>query len=191
MLIAKNIGKPGGEASFRARDMTGVAWTLLLFAVVFIVVSLFNTDAARSVARDRTWSPSFVLPANVLLFVVAARLKAIWSGVELNPQMRTITFAGGGVSANNLIDFFRPTFLLQYLGRTRIHLDEIQQISVDEVRKQRGNATGGISTDSTFYLRLAGTFGAASIKFLNKGKCDAVFAAIRQNNRMGEPIFAA
>lgn len=189
--VAMNSKSTNTASVYRVRDINGILLTLLLFLIVFGLTTLVNMAMAQSFADGSRWFPELVFPANAVLFVVGARLRAIWSGVILNLSAQTLEFQGGGVSANNLIDFLRPTFLLQYLGRTRLKLDEIQQMSVQEVRKATGQATGGVSIERTFYLRLAGGFGTASIKFLNEGKCDAVFAAIRQSNRMGEPVFAA
>ena len=57
------------------------------------------------------------------------RPKAIWNGAEVNYGTRTLEFPGGGIDANNPLDYLNPNFLLQLFRRSKISLDEITQIT--------------------------------------------------------------
>ena len=129
---------------------------------------------------------------DVLLVGLSFRMKAVWEGVKLDLNERTIEFSGGGVSANDMIDYIKPSFLLQYFTRFRINLDEVSQMNMDSITTQRWDK--GLNRwiyDTTYYIKFSGTFGAASVTFLSEGKCRELYTAIRQLNEMGDPIFMA
>lgn len=142
-------------------------------------------------AKDKlmvfAWVTIIFLPLSLLVFL---RLKAIIRGVVVNNTQRTLSFPGGGISANGLGDIFKPSFLLQYFTVKTISLDEISSIQKETIQttiKKDGRA----HQVHTHYISCVGRFGAAKIKFSSEGKRDELYGSIRQTNNMGEPFVRA
>lgn len=127
------------------------------------------------------------LPLSLLVFL---RLKAILGGVVVNNTQRTLSFPGGGISANGLGDYFKPSFLFQYFARKTINLDEISSLQKETIKTTK-REDGRTYQRYTHYVSYAGRFGAAKIKFSSEGKRDELYASIRQSNNMGEPFVRA
>lgn len=128
-----------------------------------------------------------LLPLSLLAFL---RLKAILGGVVVNNTQRTLSFPGGGISANGLGDYFKPSFLFQYFARKTINLDEISSLQKKTIQTTTSK-DGRTYQKYTHYISYAGRFGAAKIKFSSEGKRDELHASIRQSNNMGEPFVRA
>ena len=186
----------GNTGIYTIRDTTAILWTmlfLLIFATLtfFVYRGLFNRSLSLTEIELWWWIIFFILP-NVLLVSSSFRLKAIWDGVKLDLAKRTIEFGGGGVEANEISDYISPQYLLQYFIRYRINLDEISQLMLDQKTKMHYNkVTASWDSSIKYYIKLTGTFGAASVPFNSEGKCRELYTAIRQLNEMGDPIFMA
>lgn len=182
----------GNAGIYTIRDTTAILWTMLFL----LIVAAFTFYVCRGLF-SRGFSLTeieiiFLTLPSVLLVSSSFRLKAILGGVKLDLAKRTIEFGGGGVEANEISDYIKPQFLLQYFIRYRINLDEISQLMIDEKTKMHYNKqTGNWNSSTKYYIKLTGTFGAASVPFNSEGKCRELYTAIRQLNEMGDPIFMA
>lgn len=123
-----------------------------------------------------------------LTAILLLRLRAIWSGVKLDLDDRMIHIPGGHVSANDFIDFFKPSFLLQYFLRFHIDMDQIRQIGEKTKITKKEMNNGQVKTKYRYSLELRGTFGAADVWFIDEGKRDEIYSAIRELNSMGDPF---
>lgn len=115
----------------------------------------------------------------------ALRYSAISGGTEINLINRTMSFPGGGISANDVTNYINLEFLFQLFNRTTIDLDAISEIK----RKTEKFTSKNGTTCCGYYIEFVGTFGAAYLMFDNEGKRDELFNAIRQINKMGTPLF--
>ena len=114
------------------------------------------------------------------------RLRAIWGGVVIDYQNKTITLPGGGISLNNILDVINPKFLLQYFMRKTINIDDVTGIqSSNKVTTNYNRKTGGVSTWRTYYFHINGKFGAIKVSFFSSSKRDECYDEIRQAGRMG------
>lgn len=185
--------------AFKVRDPSKLLKTVLFLILVgFLAVGadVSAIDAEKRGAFD--WSRIFnndmigyticAITVNVLAIGTLFRLRAIWSGVKVDPEAKTVEFPGGNISADDFIDYFTPSFLFQYFLRRTISLEEIREIYQQTKRSAR-EVNGRIKVSHQYGLAINGSFGAAVIWFNNEGKCDQIFSAIRQLNNMGEPIF--
>lgn len=198
MVIMKG-SKGLSSGTFRVRDPSKLLKTLLVLLGVGLLTLAIDVNIYRQSSREFwTWSQitaednissaAFAVFFNVLFLVILFRLKALWGGVKVDMDNATLEFPGGGVSANDFIDYFKPTFLLQYFMRYTIKIDEIRELyQRTEERVERSNVGSRIKYQ--YAIAINGSFGAATIWFSNEGKCDEIYSAIRQINNMGEPIF--
>lgn len=167
------------DTLYRIKDPISIFFTLLVSVILGFVSFYFNE---RMFAGDAFISSIFFI---FVLWAALLRLKAIWNGVELNLDKGTMSFPGGGVSANNLSDYINPQYLLQSLTRFTINIEEIGQISTSLSFKHDSAAV------DKYIINFVGTFGAASVGFSDKGKRDEIYNAIRQINNMGTPYVKA
>lgn len=71
-----------------------------------------------------------------------------------------------------------------------IQMYDIRQLSQSTKGKYVRNWwSGGDKLKRLYAVTINGNFGAASVRFDDQGKCEEVYSAIRQMNRMGDPIF--
>lgn len=124
-----------------------------------------------------------------ITLILLLRLRAVWSGIKINLDNRSIEIPGGNVSANNFIDIFKPSFLFQHFLRLNINLNKIRQIKQSSKSKVVRAIGGRLKTKSKYLLGLSGEFGAANVWFIDEGKRDEAYAAIRELNNMGEAFF--
>ncbi|MFA6567370.1 MAG: hypothetical protein WCS96_04090 [Victivallales bacterium] len=103
----------------------------------------------------------------------------------------SLSFPGGGIAANDIKDYIKLNFILQFFKRTTIKLSGISEIKAEDIRTTKKDGHGNVSISYTYYIRFVGKFGAARIKFANEGKRDELYNVIRQANKMGLPIFDA
>lgn len=106
-------------------------------------------------------------------------------GIVIDFRRRTMSFPGGNVAPNGVLDFLRPSFLLQSFHRYTIDVADIRQINVRQVRRPGAPRRGG---QPSYAIWFNGSFGAARVEFSNRGKCEEICSAIRQVNGMGTPI---
>jgi len=186
MVDAKNssIGKDG---IYKVTDASAIFMYLLFYLFVLLCAFFLN------VAMLNEGSMLFLaVPANGFLLMTAYRLKAIWGGNVLNLQKRTLEFAGGGVAANEMSDYINLNYLLQSFKRSQINIDDIGHMEVTEFTKRTWNkTTQSYNTLISYSITLSGPFGAVSIPFSSQGKCNEMYSAIRQLNKMGSPIVRA
>jgi uncharacterized protein len=96
-------------------------------------------------------------------------------GYVIDPEKDEFSFPGGWISANSVSDYFKINFITQAFRRFTIRLSDIQQLS----------------QSYSDCVEIQGSFGAAEFRLRDEGKRDQLFAAIRQANRMGTPVFRA
>jgi len=193
----KHSEKP--NRPFRVRDPSKLLKTVLFLACVLALSFVIDAAIAQCNQKGQIdWSGIFynevigytigVISVNVLALLVLLRLRAIWGGVKVDPENKTVEFPGGNISADDFIDYFRPSWLFQYFLRKTITFSEIREI-YQETKRSTREVNGRIKVSHQYGLAINGSFGAAVIWFNNEGKCDQIFSAIRQLNNMGEPIF--
>jgi ammonia channel protein AmtB len=185
MVDAKNssIGKDG---IYKITDASAVLMCLLVYLFWLVIAFIFNGIMLEK------GSYGILIILNGFLLLTAYRLKAIWGGNVLNLQQRTLEFAGGGISANEMSDYINLNYLLQFFKRSRINIDDIGHMEVTEYTTKTWNkTTQSYNTRISYSISISGPFGAVSIPFSNQGKCNEMYSAIRQLNKMGSPIVRA
>lgn len=186
--------------AFKVRDPSKLLKTVLFLAVVAALAFGVDVGLAQGIKSgsinvqnaflgDNRFTTIGAIVLNTLAILIFLRLRAIWSGVKVDPESRTVAFPGGNISADDFIDYFRPSWLFQYFLRKTITLAEIREI-YQETKRSAREVNGRIKVNHQYGLAINGSFGAAVIWFNNEGKCDQIFSAIRQLNNMGEPIFS-
>jgi hypothetical protein len=185
--------------AFKVRDPSKLLKTVLLLALLgffafaadaTLIASIKNgsIDAQNAFYGDNRYTSVGAIVLTAVTIIAFLRLRAIWNGVKVDPQHGTVEFPGGNISADDFIDYFRPTWLFQHFLRKTITLEEIREI-YQETKRSAREVNGRIKVKHQYGLAINGTFGAAIIWFNNEGKCDQIYSAIRQLNNMGEPIF--
>jgi len=163
--------------------------SIILLMVVIAIVYLMCVTASL---RD-----GFVqkLPFSILLMVLTFRLTAIWSGIELNLESGKLSFPGGGLAANSVIDYINPKFLAQYFKRITVDLDDVISIGSEQrwvfTMESFFLGFGAGKSDKNKQRRIIGIitinggFGAASIKFKSLAKRDQAYSSISYYLSMG------
>ena len=185
MVDAKNssIGKDG---IYKITDASAVLICLLVYLFWLVITLFFN---GRMLEKE---SYGILIILNGFLLLTAYRLKAIWGGNVLNLQQRTLEFAGGGISANEMSDYINLNYLLQSFKRSQINIDDIGHMEVTEYPTTTWNkTTQSYNTRISYSISLSGPFGAVEIPFSSQGKCNEMYSAIRQLNKMGTPYVKA
>lgn len=189
--------KPTGI--FKVRDPARLLKTVLLLAAVGGLAFAIDNAVVRDIKSgvidsqnafrgDNQYGSIAAIGLTTLAILIFLRLRAIWNGVKVDPENRTVEFPGGNIAADDFIDYFRPSWLFQYFLRKTIQLEEIREI-YQETKRSAREVNGRIKVSHQYGLAINGSFGAAVIWFNNEGKCDQIFSAIRQLNNMGDPIF--
>lgn len=166
--------------------------SLIVFMVIVGMITLFTTIYLIVSSRSIGDVVVGLVIIGILLGIMAwlaYAYKADSEGVELNLVNRTMSFPGGGISANNLSDYVNPEFLLQSVKRKTINLDAISEIRrrTEKISSHKGKNRG--ASIVLYYIEFVGTFGGAHIMFYNEKKRNELFNAIRQVNEMGTPLF--
>jgi hypothetical protein len=156
--------------------MVGIAWGYL--------DTWSNASSTQRRAMLENWTMLAVM-ALIAEFLLLLYYRANASGIVIDFQRRTLSFPGGNVSPNGVLDFLRPSFLLQAFHRYTVDVSDIRQINVRQVRRQ-GSSRRGV--EPSYAIWFNGSFGAAQVEFSNRGKCEEICSAIRQVNGMGTPI---
>lgn len=177
------------ESIQRVRDPSTLLFTIigavpLTLICLWLNVMLFDVRGSLNLI--------FCLVFNGLLLVMMYRLKVIWRGIELDVENRTMSFQGGGITANDFSDYFKLDFLLQYFKRFEIDIDDISQIQANDNTTERYDKTLKRWVSSTTHeINFVGGFGSATVKFNSGGKRDQIYNSIRQLNSMGTPYVKA
>lgn len=182
-MVAQGHSNIKGEI-YVIRDPLNILLTLLIALIATFLIYLMNCNYFAGTGFEI----ADLVAGNVFLLFIIFRLKAVWSGIVINFNDGTITFPGGKVSPNNVIDYLKPSFIFQYFGRKSINADDISQIAE---KSRWGHRFFGFKLfENKMYwgLNLIGTFGGATIWFMNEDKCDEAYNAIRQINHMGFPV---
>jgi hypothetical protein len=188
-MEASNINQKKMENILRVRDPSKLLYTIigaLVLALVCFVTNVFLFDGFDSTVVICS------LIFNGLLLVMIYRLKVIWRGIELDVENRTMSFQGGGISANDFADYFKLSYLLQYFKRFEIDIDEISQIEASNSESKTFDKTLNTWITTKYIgISFVGSFGSASVEFNDAGKRDQIYNAIRQLNSMGTPYVKA
>lgn len=186
---------------YRVRDPFRLLKTVILFIITAGIAGVMDYAIYPSVISGKipwgkiftaeyAWKSGLVIAANVLAIGVLLRLKALWAGVKVDLDDRTLEFPGGSVAANDFSDYFKPSFLLQYFLRKTVAIDQIRQLG-QRVKRSVRTVNGNVKVTQYYAIAINGSFGAAEVWFDSEGKCDEIYSAIRQLNNMGEPIVRA
>ena len=175
------------EGNFKIVDTLSVLVLSVTAVVLYIIVVAFIIDKT---IFDVIVGSLLLLPISCILMY---RLFAIWNGVEFDLKARKLSFPGGGLAANDLLDYVRPTFFMQYLKRITVDLDDILQIGMEKrwVKTIESWVGGGKFKDNeklVGILTVTGNFGTAEIKFKSIPKCSQVYSALAYHLGLGEPV---
>lgn len=169
------------DAVFVVKDINHIL--ILIGVFIFCIVGVIY--CVSRIGGNETKEMLSTLPFIVILgFFVYLRLRAVLPGTIVNLSKDTVSFNGGGISANNLTDYLSPSFLFQFFRREEIKLSSIRQIIADQ--KTTISKKGVPITK--YFLRFNGKFGSVSLKFQNEHKRDELYSLIRSANEMGSPI---
>ncbi|MDR0665080.1 MAG: hypothetical protein LBF86_06130 [Helicobacteraceae bacterium] len=167
---------------YRIKDVRQV-WGFIIVPVVFFFAG-FVFFAMPAIEKgmigkiDITGITICLFFAAFSVLIARARL----SGVILYLRDDILEFPGGGIAANNILDYFRPSFLLQAFKRSRVRISEIRDITrYDKIYKSANKNT-------VYYIKFNGNFGAANINFITEGKRDELYSILTEINGMGTPI---
>ena len=199
-----NSGKPL-QGIYKVRDLKLILKMMVTLCILGGVIYLLTWDYLIYLSK----SPNdyFLVKSNpkdghiyvayvnivfiTITLILLLRLRAVWSGIKINLNNKSVEIPGGNVSANNFIDVFKPSFLFQHFLRMKINLNEIRQIKQSSKSKVVRAIGGRLKTKSKYLLGLSGEFGAANVWFIDEGKRDEAYAAIRELNNMGDPFIRA
>jgi len=99
------------------------------------------------------------------------RFLVVRHGYVIDLENNMLEFPGGGFEAHTWTDYFTVGYWLQGIVRMHIPLREIRHID-------RNSSA----------IDLDGDFGAVSLYFKSKGKCDQLYSALVQLGEMGETV---
>jgi|GEM_PF-2764218 len=177
----------GTGENFKAID----TFVVLLVIGVIVAISIV-LPAILMTNREKIDLFELVFLAFLAMIANAAamyRLLAVWHGVEIDFARKTLSFPGGGMVANDLIDYVRPSFFLQYFNRITVDLSHIHQIGISTRTKLKWNKGSEKYDRSKIHiLEISGSFGNAYVKFKQEQKCQQAYSSIATYNSMGEPV---
>lgn len=153
------------------RDYMTQLWLLAIIIGLPCFLSITDTQDGKML-----YQYSYLLSA-----ILLARFIVVSRGVVINPADDTITIYGGGITPNSILDYLNPKFLAQYFMRFSYPLSEIAMVGIGDNINNNGKTV-------SHKLELLGSFGAVSVKFLSKTKCQECLAILAQINNMGIPI---
>ena len=122
-------------------------------------------------------------------YLLIQRIRVEVQGYVVDPEKDELSFPGGMISANSVSDYLKGSFIAQAFQRFTISLSDIQSLSAPTIHKVNHLRDGGRLEWNAHYIEIRGSFGAAKFRFFSEGKRDQLFAAIRQANQMGMPVF--
>ncbi len=179
------------EGNFKIVDTISVLVLLATGVLLYFVVVAFIMDKALFE----------IIIGSVLLLPISSALMyrffAIQNGIEFDLKTRKLSFPGGGLAANEILDYVRPAYFMQYLKRITIDLDDIQKISTRVEWTSTIESTFGFGSGKSKknkgrrlikILTVSGNFGTADIKFKSDVKCDQVFTSLSYHLNMGSPV---
>lgn len=198
-MVMMKGSKGLSSGTFKVRDPSKLLKTLFALLGVSVITLLIDVNIYQQSSRefwswsqitseDNISSAAFAVFFNILFVIIFFRLKALWGGVKVDLDNSTLEFPGGSMSANDFIDYFKPSFLFQYFMRYTININDIREL-YQKTERSVEKSNVGDKINYQYAIAINGSFGAASIWFSNEGKCDEIYSAIRQINNMGEPIF--
>lgn len=185
------------EGNFKIVDTTGVLVLTVTSVVSYIIAAsliaailLEKSHVTMEMIGITITISLLFIPINCLLMY---RLLAIWNGVQFDLETRKLSFPGGGLAANDLLDYVRPSFFMQYLKRITIDLEDILQIGMEKrwVKTIESWVGGGKFKDKeklVGILTITGNFGTAEIKFKSIPKGNQVYSALSYYLELGEPV---
>ncbi|MDR2050293.1 MAG: hypothetical protein LBQ63_00750 [Deltaproteobacteria bacterium] len=182
-----SVRKNGGQAEFdevyRVKDPRKIlrcvlGTTLGIGSMIYSLVG-YSSDPNFSNFCAIVW----LILAVACFFLTKANL----GGIVLDFRNDVLEFPGGGISANEIIDYIKPGFWLQVFKRHVVPLSELREISRYDKRHTR-RKNGRVSETASYYIKFNGSFGAARLKFSNEGKRDELYSALREVNKMGVPV---
>lgn len=190
-MIAAKENQIKSNGKYRINDTIQILINLVIWLAVTLICFLTNRLIFNEFLNG-DFSAFFLLPIVFIILTLATyRVRSVWKGIELDLNGGTIEFTGGGIAANDVSDYIRPGFFLQYFGRTKINLDHISEIGRATVRDTNWllKFMNLKPIQKWVYsLEMRGSFGAATLKFNSEGKRDEIYSAIRQMNCMGTPV---
>lgn len=172
---------------FEVRDAFGILIIFLALAVAYSV-SVFVLQVPGFSTNGLLILSLISISVN---FILAKRLSVIWGGVKFDLENRTLAFPGGGVAADTFLDYFKPNFLLQYLARVIIDIDDIQQISYKKRYKKTIEGVFGSDSEGESLvglIEISGAFGSAIITFKSLQKGEQLYANLAYHLEMGQPV---
>jgi uncharacterized protein len=124
-----------------------------------------------------------------LIFDLWYRIKVEREGIIIDFDDDTLTFPGGGISANNFSEYFTKKFFFQRYNQFTITFSDIRQIKSEDKRTRIWSKELKRYIENEFhYLHINGAFGAITLPFSDEGKRDELYSIIRQENSMGAPV---
>lgn len=155
----------------------GFVFILILLEIVGIAVFVFYILKLK----NDWWTTLGSIAAITYVFFL---IKAEIPGVVIDAKNDRFSFRGGGVSANNLTDYISPLFWLQSVRRFEYPLSSVSSVAPD--LKVSVNNKGNVST--SYYLRIAGTFGSARISVGDERKLQELMSIFVNLLDMGVPV---
>ena len=193
-MYSSSKPRPDADGRYVVKDPLRLLATLCVMVLIAATISIgiasgyLDGWSNASSAQRRTMLGNWTMLAGMAViaeFPLLLYYRANAPGIVIDFQRRTLSFPGGNVSPNGVLDFLRPSFLLQSFHRYTIDVSDIRQINVRQVRRQ-GRSRRGV--EPSYAIWFNGSFGAAQVEFSNRGKCEEICSAIRQVNGMGTPI---
>lgn len=164
------------SGTHKVRDPWGIMTLLLLIpGMAFLAFQVMFKE--NTVVAAQFWVIS--------LIPIVLRLRAVWNGVEIDYDNRTLSVPGGGISANSPADYFKPAYIFQYFLRKTIGLDDIRSMQ-DSMTWKQNKDTGSMTYK--YLLTITGKFGGIVLKYSDENKRDELYTLIREANQMGTPF---
>ena len=197
-MYSSSKPRPNDEGLYIVKDPLKLLVTGFFLLIIPIGLIIGGVNGYNTLSPDATPSQIGQLIGKALIFAVLGILlelalffyyKANQHGVVIDFKAGTMAFPGGHVAANEVTDYFKLKFLFQAFTRYTIRTTEIRQINFEKVKNRSVDPkTKKVNVRYSYLPRFNGSFGAASIRFNNQGKCEEITSAIRQINGMGSPI---
>lgn len=113
-------------------------------------------------------------------------------GIVIDPESDRFSFYGGYIAANEITDYLRPAWFLQWFRRYESKVSEITQIQRDTQSsvvstgsQVKGNQFKVVKRHSVTVL---GDWGVAKFRFKSGAKADQLYNSLRYHNQMGIPV---
>lgn len=113
------------------------------------------------------------------------RFRTLQPGIRLNLDTGRLSFPGGQIEANSILDYINKDYLLQMFKRFDVPISDIEGMNTSRTERYDEKMQRWIYK---YNINLTGSFGSVTLSFSAEGKFNQCLTMLAQANDMGIPV---